>query len=60
MSKRIYYCYDHYYGEGHRIGDFCELCEFIDNGYDKDRFTLQDSLSYHKERCKENNNPKDM
>ena len=56
MMEKIYYYYDHTYGEGAVIGDFGELMNFIDNSYDKNRHTIQDSWSGHKETCKENDN----
>ena len=49
-----YYYYDHYYGEGGKLGGFGDLMDFIDESYDKDRHTIQDSLDSHKQCCKEN------
>ena len=52
-----YYFYDHYYGEGHKLGGFGDLMDFIDESYDKDRHTIQDSFHSHKKCCDENDNP---
>jgi hypothetical protein len=46
--KTMFYYYDHAYGEGGTIGQFGELMDFIDNNYDKDRFTIQDCWDSHK------------
>ena len=54
--EKIYYYYDHTYGEGFVIGDFGELMNFIDDSYDKDRHTIQDTWRGHKETFKENDN----
>ena len=55
--KTMFYYYDHAYGEGGTIGQFGELMDFIDNNYDKDRFTIQDCWDSHKQCCKDNDNP---
>ena len=55
--KTMFYYYDHAYGEGGTIGHFGELMDFIDNTYDKDRFTIQDCWDSHKQCCKDNDNP---
>ena len=59
MSKGIkkYYYYDHTYGEGFVLGDFGKLMNFIEESYDLDRHSIQDSLQAYKECCKENDNP---
>jgi|TARA_R110002111_G_scaffold217067_1_gene279559 hypothetical protein len=49
-----YYYYDHYYGKGETLGDFGKFMDFIDESYDKDRHTVQDSLNSHKQCCKDN------
>ena len=54
--EKLYFYYEHTYGEGGVIGHFGELMDFIDNSYDKDRHTIQDSWEGHKETCDENDN----
>jgi len=51
-----YYYYDHTYGVGGNIGDFGNLMYFIEESYDKDRHTIQDSWDSHKQCCKDNDN----
>ena len=55
--KTMFYFYDHAYGEGGTIGDFGQLMTFIDNTYDQDRFSIQDSWEGHKQCCLDNDNP---
>lgn len=59
MPKGIktYYYYDHTYGEGFVLGDFGKLMNFIDDSYDDERHSIQDSLGGHKLCCQENDNP---
>mgnify|MGYP003117334342 CR=1 FL=1 len=57
MREKSYYYYDHVYGEGGYFKNFGELMDFIDNAYDKDRHTIQDSWESHVQVCKENDNP---
>tara|TARA_R100001377_G_scaffold19056_1_gene9946 strand:- start:437 stop:628 length:192 start_codon:yes stop_codon:yes gene_type:complete len=58
MDKGVtYYYYDHAYGQGHVIGDFGKLMNFIDDSYDDERHSIQDSLGGHKLCCQENDNP---
>ena len=55
--EKLYFYYDHTYGEGGTIGDFGDLMNFIDNTYDKNRFTIQDCWDSHKQCCADNDNP---
>ena len=57
MKEIDYYYYDHVYREGGRLGNFGKLMDFIDNAYDKDRHTIQDSWESHIQVCEENDNP---
>jgi len=54
--EKLYFYYDHTYGEGGVIGHFGELMDFIANSYDKDRHTIQDCWEGHKQCCKDNDN----
>ena len=51
MKEIDYYYYDHVYGEGGRLGNFGKLMDFIDNAYDKDIHTIQDSWESHIQVC---------
>jgi len=54
--ETLYFYYDHTNGEGGVIGHFGELMDFIDNSYDKDRFSIQDCWEGHKQCCENNDN----
>ena len=54
--ETLYFYYDHTNGEGGVIGHFGELMDFIDNSYDKDRFSIQDCWDSHKQCCEDNDN----
>jgi hypothetical protein len=54
--ETLYFYYDHTYGEGGVIGDFGDLMDFIDNSYDKDRFSIQDCWDSHKQCRRDNDN----
>tara|TARA_B110000503_G_C6836488_1_gene285018 strand:- start:327 stop:521 length:195 start_codon:yes stop_codon:yes gene_type:complete len=58
MSKNVttYYYYDHTYGQGYELGDLGALMDFIDESYDLDRHSIQDSLEGHELCCQENDN----
>ena len=54
--EKLYFYYDHTYGEGGVIGHFGELMDFIKNSYDKDRHSIHDCWESHKQCCEDNDN----
>ena len=57
MSNRKYYIYDHSQQDWCNrfiLNDFGKFMDFIENEYDSERHSVQDSLRSHKECCKDN------
>jgi len=50
MSKK-YYAYDHYNEDRLIFKDFGKFMDWIDNVYDKERYSVQDCLSSHRQCC---------